>query len=117
MVGRPFKPGVSGNRAGRPKGSKNKYGEIQKLCQMYSVEAVEKLVVLMRNVKNPSLAMKASEAILDRGLGKVAQAITGEGGEGPVRITYEVVRKWGDREVIDVTPKQIEGPDGENQES
>jgi hypothetical protein len=116
-MARPFKRGVSGNPAGRPKGSGNKYSAIQKLAQLYSTEAIETLVKHMRNVKNPSLSMKASEAILDRGLGKVAQAITGEGGEGPVRITYEVVRKWGDREVIDVTPKQIGGPDGENQES
>jgi hypothetical protein len=102
---------------GRPPGAKNKHSKVVALCQLYSVEAVETLVKHMRNTKNHSLSVKASEALLDRGFGRVAQAITGEGGEGPVKITYEVIRKWGDKEVIDVTPKQIEGPDGENQES
>ena len=51
---------------------------------------METLVTIMRNTQSPRTALKACEAILDRAWGRVSLAITGAGGEGPVKIAYEV---------------------------
>ena len=51
------------------------------------MEALEKLIEIMRNKRSPKLALKAAELILDRAWGKCPQAITGEHGDGPVKIS------------------------------
>jgi hypothetical protein len=78
--------GVSGNPSGRAK----KYVEVTKLAQTYSIEAIERLVEIMRNKKAHNVALKAAEIILDRAWGRVPYAVTGAGGEGPVKVAYEV---------------------------
>jgi hypothetical protein len=78
--------GQSGNPLGRPE----KYAEITRLAQSHSVEAMERLVEIMRNKKAGNLSLKACEIILDRAFGRVPFAVTGEGGEGPIKIAYEV---------------------------
>jgi hypothetical protein len=95
--------GQSGNPLGRPK----KYAEITKLAQSYSVEAMERLVEIMRNKKAGNLSLRACEIILDRAFGRVPFAVTGEGGEGPVKIAYEVSWRHSDEGgvTIDMAPK------------
>ena len=95
-----WKKGVSGNPLGRPK----KYVEITRLAQNHSVEALEKLVEIMRNKRSPKLALKAAELILDRAWGKAPQAITGESGSGPVK--FEVSWKNSEVATIDITPHE-----------
>ena len=95
-----FQKGVSGNPGGRPKALR----EIQNLARSHSVEAIETLIGIMRNKRSPKLALKAAELILDRAWGKAPQAITGEQGQGPVRL--EVMWKSADVAQIDITPNK-----------
>jgi len=100
--------GQSGNPLGRPK----KHAEITKLAQSHSVEAMERLVELKRNKKAGNLSLKACEIILERAFGRVPYAVTGEGGEGPVKIAYEV--SWRHAEdggvTLDLKPNKDEPP-------
>jgi hypothetical protein len=83
--GKPFQKGKSGNPNGRPKN----VHDVQKLAKQHTKEAVERLVYWMRDT-NPKASVAACMALLDRGWGKAAQVLTGEGGEGPVRATIEI---------------------------
>ena len=103
-----FRKGVSGNPSGRPKA----HSEIIKVARLHSLEALETAVDIMRNKKHPRLALQAAEMILDRAWGKVPHAITGESGEGPVRL--EVTWKQADVATIDITPVEpplLEAPE------
>jgi hypothetical protein len=78
-----WKPGQSGNPGGRPKVS----AEVRELAREHGPEAILRLVALM-NSKNESVAVRASDAILDRGFGRPMQAMElaskeGEPNEGP----------------------------------
>ena len=68
-----FKPGQSGNPGGRPKEA----AEVKALARSHSKAAVEKLVDLMRSSADERTIIAACNSILDRGLGKPAQAIIG----------------------------------------
>lgn len=65
-----FKPGKSGNPGGRPKW----VSESKELCGARTPEAIERLVYWMRS-EDPRASVSAANAILDRALGKPAQAI------------------------------------------
>jgi Family of unknown function (DUF5681) len=95
-----FKKGVSGNPSGRPKS----HSVFIKLAQAHSVEALERLIELMRQKKSPKIALKAAELILDRAWGKAPQAITGEAGQGPIKL--EVMWKSQDVATIDISPQE-----------
>src|SRR4051812_37020165 len=85
-----FEPGQSGNPGGRPKALK----EIQGLARSHAPAALDLLVQIAKSGQSEQARVAAANAILDRAIGKPAQAITGEGGEGPVlaAITVEFVR-------------------------
>jgi hypothetical protein len=105
-----FKRGMSGNPSGKPK----QHSEIIKVARLHSLEALETMVTIMRNQKHPRLALKAAELILDRAWGKVPNTITGEAGEGPVKL--EVTWKQADVATIDITPVEpplLEAEDGD----
>ena len=78
---RPWKPGESGNPGGMPKG----WSELKRAAREQTAEAVERLVNLMRGKdahgeKVPARTQHAAiETLLDRGWGKPAQVIEGEG--------------------------------------
>lgn len=69
-----FKPGQSGNPGGRsPRVGSN--GEtVAQLARAHTAEAVERLVRVMRGADD-ELALKAVQAILDRGWGKPKESV------------------------------------------
>jgi hypothetical protein len=99
-TGKGFKKGVSGNPSGRPK----IYNDMVKMARSHSTEALEKLVAIMRQKRSPKLALRAAELLLDRAWGKVPQSITGEHGEGPVKIS--VMWQNADVATVDITPNK-----------
>lgn len=91
-----WEKGKSGNPGGRPKDMLG----LRVLARKHTVEAVRTLVQIMKSKLAPEAArVSAATAILDRGYGKPAQAITGADG-GPVqfeKIVREIVRPSGGR--------------------
>jgi hypothetical protein len=78
-----FLPGQSGNPSGRPKEA----AEVKALARSHSKTAVEKLVELMLSSADERTVIAACNSILDRGLGKPAQAITGgDDDDNPLRV-------------------------------
>jgi hypothetical protein len=62
---RPFKPGQSGNPGGRSKAQI----DVRNAARAYTQEAIDTLVLVMRNRK-PGEAAMAANSLLDRGWGK-----------------------------------------------
>jgi hypothetical protein len=62
---RPFKPGQSGNPGGRSKAQI----DVRNLAREHTKEAIDTLVLVMRNGK-PGEAALAANSLLDRGWGK-----------------------------------------------
>ncbi len=69
----PFQKGKSGNPGGRPKVAK----DVQALARTHTKTAIETLVKCMQTA-DPRTRVAAAQALLDRGYGKPAQAVTGE---------------------------------------
>lgn len=75
----PFAPGQSGNPSGRPKD----VGHVKELARAHTEAAIRALVEALGDEKTK---VPAAVALLDRGWGKPAQAVTGEDGEGAIKI-------------------------------
>ena len=65
-----WSPGQSGNPGGRPKVA----AEVRDLAREYAGKAIKRLVGLMDS-KNQPVALRAAEAVLDRGYGRPLQAM------------------------------------------
>lgn len=87
-MARGSKPGE--RRGGRQKGARNKVGaDVRLYAQRFTKEAIDGLVSVMRADGTPPAArVGACVAVLDRGWGKPAQAITGPDGTGPVLMQW-----------------------------
>ena len=79
---------------GRPKGVPNKItASIKALAGKHGPDAIAKLVKIMKDKKAPhATQIAACRELLDRGYGKPAQEVTGEGG-GPIKITFDAEDK------------------------
>jgi hypothetical protein len=70
---------------GRQKGTPNKAtAELKEYAGQFTRQAVDALVRIMAKGKSEQARVAAANALLDRAVGKPAQALTGEGGEGPI---------------------------------
>lgn len=78
----PFEKGKSGNPGGRPK----EIHEVKELARAHTKEAIDRLVHWMRS-NDAKASVSASQALLDRGYGKPAQAIEGVGEDGSLVMT------------------------------
>lgn len=74
----PFKPGQSGNPAGRSKG-KTKFKE---LCEKYSVEALEIIRDMMTSAEDDGARLKACIWIAEQAYGKASQSVEMTGKDG-----------------------------------
>lgn len=81
-----FVKGQSGNPGGRPKA----VAEVRDLAREYTPQAIESLAQIATAGESEAARVSAATALLDRAWGKAPQAITGEGGEGPVLTSIEV---------------------------
>lgn len=91
MAGGGKRPG-----AGRKPGSPNKLKtsemrEIKALAQVHAANAIERLAYLAEKAESEAASVAACNSILDRAYGKAPQAHTGEGGEGPVEQTIQII--------------------------
>ena len=82
-----FLKGVSGNPGGRPVEER----EMKALARSHTVEAIEKIVALMRAAADERVQFLAAQELLDRGHGRAAPAVTSGplvnitmGGAGPI---------------------------------
>lgn len=65
---------------------------IKSLARSHTTGAIKVLAGIMNEKKAPAAArVTAAQALLDRGWGKAPQPMTGEDGDGPIRIERIIV--------------------------
>lgn len=74
-----FKKGQSGNPSGRPK------DDVKELARVQGPAAIERLVHWLHS-DNAKASVSASTILLERGYGKVAQALIGDDSADPIRV-------------------------------
>ena len=78
-------------RSGTPGGRPKELADVQQLAREKSLDAINTLAAIHADVEQPPTArIAAANSILDRAFGKAPQAVTGEGGEGPVLASIKV---------------------------
>jgi|SRR6185436_3094417 len=81
-----FKPGKSGNPGGMTKEQRAQIAVVRSAALEHCPQAIRELVELM-NSTDPKVKLAACNSILDRGMGKPAQAITGgDEGDAPLQL-------------------------------
>ena len=77
-------------RGGRQKGTRNKStAEIKAIALKYCPRALERLAELMES-KDDKAATAAVREMLDRGMGKAPQPLTGDAEGDPIRVDAEL---------------------------
>src|SRR5215469_17106120 len=111
--GTPFQPGVSGNPAGKPKGTLNRITKDLKAAILGALEAAggdEGSVGYLKRL--PSENSSAFASLLGKVLPTTLAADESSGGV-PVKMVFERHIVWPDgrREIDGVTPKSLSAPD------
>ena len=89
--------------SGRPKGTPNVVAaDIKAACLKLAPEMVEELRYLALNSKHEQTRVAAAREILDRGLGRPAQAFVGTD-EGPVQVIHKI--SWMKEDRPDARPR------------
>lgn len=70
VVGRPFRPGQSGNPSGRPKA----LHELIELCRQHTPAVIKRLAEIVEKGEERA-AVAAAKELLDRGYGKAKQVV------------------------------------------
>ncbi len=81
-----FTKGQSGNPGGRPRAT----AELRNLAQTAGLEAFQRVIELTRH-EDPKIALEAVKIVLDRGFGRPAQPVDGDGQGGPIVQKIELV--------------------------
>jgi hypothetical protein len=103
-----FVKGQSGNPAGKAKGTPNAIPhKIRQMCLKVCPEMIEKLKLLSDD-PNPAIRLAAINALLDRGIGRAAQPITGAD-EGPVEVKHIISWIRDDKPEAPVSKEQLTG--------
>ena len=95
-----------------PSGKSSNYFEIIKLARTFSEEAVLKLVHLMRGAEREDIQLAATNALLDRGLGKAPQTVE-INVDGPARDLTDQALRIAAQEILARLPEgatiEVEG--------
>ena len=86
--GKPFQPGQTGNKGGRPKKTPEER-TLEEMCRAKTGEALAVLEGIMTNGENERNRITAAMAIIERGHGKAVQPTTLSGPSGgPVDMNW-----------------------------
>lgn len=81
----PFKPGQSGNPAGRPRLP----AEVRDLARGYTEKCILKAAEFIDH-EDANVSLKALTFLMDRAWGKPAQPVDGDGDGGPIQQLVEI---------------------------
>lgn len=85
-----FKPGQSGNPGGRGKDAK-KFAD---LCMKLSEDAISRIEDMAKSSEDDGVRLKANMYLVDRALGKPAQAVNvGDHEGGPLKVIVQIMTK------------------------
>jgi hypothetical protein len=119
IIGRPFAKGTTGNAGGRSKMAR----DIQALAQEHGPAAIATLVEALKS-RNERVCVAAAAILLDRGYGRVPQAITGADGNPVTLLHLFATRAVGEQVLTELMQHQsgtafdgsaqlVNGDDGE----
>ena len=97
VVGRPFRPGQSGNPGGRPKSNEH----VRNIARSNSVRAVERLIELIES-DDERVALTAAKEVLDRAFGKPKPDVADDKEQLSIRIVQFSENRAGE---IEAEPK------------
>ena len=111
--GKPFRPGVSGNPAGKPKGTLNRVTRDLKAAILQAGNAAGGVGGLVSYLTQLALSnSSAFSSLLGKCLPYTLSADESNGGAGvEIRFVREIVYPSGQRHIEGVTPKQLPAPD------
>jgi len=84
-----FKPGQSGNPLGGPKKTEEQK-TLEMMCRDKTPAALETILSIMVAGDNERNKLAAAQYIIDRGWGKAAQIVRGEGENGSIPLSLSI---------------------------